>query len=185
MNTLDAVNLCLRKLGESEVTSIDEPYPTLGVIVPALTDNRVKLLTEGRGWWFNSYDVALNPDTEGAVAVPESILMFYPDSTDYVYAGTSIVQTGSLDAVIKSPVDGRAILDVEFDRLPRVARYTIAYATAHEVYVNDFGPDQTSQAIQAEWAGWYALLSAANTRQSKLNIRQKPHVARWYQNLRN
>lgn len=185
MNTLDAVNLCLRKLGESEVTSIDEPYPTLGIIIPALTDNRIKLLTEGRGWWFNAYPVELTPDGEGEVIVPDSTLMFYPDSSDYTFAGTQVVNTQNLDPVVIGAVPGLAILDIEFEKLPKMARYTVAYAAAHEVYVNDFGPDQTSQAIQAEWAGWYALLSAANTRQAKLNIRQKPHVARWYQNLRN
>lgn len=185
MNTLDAVNLCLRKLGESEVTSIDEPYPTLGVVIPALEDNRNKLLTEGRGWWFNAYEVELTPDTEGLITVPESILMFYPESQDYVYTGTGIANIGSLSPIVAGPVKGRAILDIEYEKLPKVARYVVAYAAAHEVYVNDFGPDQTSQAIQAEWSGWYALLASANTRQAKLNVRSKPHVARWYRNLRN
>lgn len=185
MNTLDAVNLCLRKLGESEVTSIDEPYPTLGVIVPALEDNRIKLLTEGRGWWFNAYEVELAPDTNGQIIMPAPVLMFYPESTDYVYTGVRIANAGTLDPVIVGPVKGRSVLDVPFEELPSVARYTIAYAAAHEVYVNDFGPDQTSQKIQEDWAGWYALMASANTRQAKLNIRQKPHVARWYRNLRN
>lgn len=185
MNTLDAVNLCLRKLGESEVTNIDEPYPTLGVIVPALEDNRIKLLTEGRGWWFNAYEVELAPDTDGGILLPDSVLMFYPESPEYTFAGTRIANTGSLDPVITGPVKGRSVLDIEYEKLPTVARYVVAYSAAHEVYVNDFGPDQTSQAIQAEWASWYALLSSANTRQAKLNIRRKPHVARWYGNLRN
>ncbi len=185
MNTLDAVNLCLRKLGESEVTSIDEPYPTLGVIVPALEDNRIKLLTEGRGWWFNAHDVELAPDTNGRIELPDSVLMFYPDSNEYVYAGTRIANSGSLSPVIEGTVKGRSILDIAYEELPIVVRYTVAYAAAHEVYVNDFGPDQTSQGIQAEWASWYAHMASANTRQAKLNIRQKPHVARWYRNLRN
>lgn len=185
MNTLDAVNLCLRKLGESEVTNIDEPYPTLGVIIPALTDNRIKLLSEGYGWWFNAYEVELAQDTDGSIRLPDSTLMFYPESSDFVYTGTTIVQAGTLSPIIDRPVKGKGILDVAFAALPITARYTVAYATAHEVYVNDFGPDSTSQAIQAEWAMHYALLAAANTRQSKGNVRRKPHVARWYQNMRN
>lgn len=185
MNTLDAVNLCLRKLGEAEVTSTDEPYPTLSVIIPALTDNRIKLLSEGFGWWFNAYDVELLPDTDGLLALPASTLMFYPESEDYVYAGAAILNAGTLDPTIAGPVRGRGVLDIEFEKLPTIVRYTVAYATAHEVYVNDFGPDNTSEKIQAEWAGWYALMAAANTRQAKANVRSKPHVARWYHNLRN
>lgn len=185
MNTLDAVNLCLRKLGESEVTNIDEPYPTLGVIVPALTDNRVKLLSEGYGWWFNAYDTELLPDTDGRIRLPGNTLMFYPESEDYVYAGTEVLNAGTLDPIITGVVKGRGVLDITFDKLPSVVRYTVAYATAHEVYVNDFGPDVTSEKIQSEWAGWYALMASANTRQAKANVRSKPHVARWYKNLRN
>lgn len=33
MKLLQAVNLILRKLGEIEVPSIDEPYPTLAVVL--------------------------------------------------------------------------------------------------------------------------------------------------------
>lgn len=185
MNTLDAVNLCLRKLGESEVTNIDEPYPTLGVIVPALQDNRIKLLSEGKGWWFNAFDTTLAPDVDGLINLPATTLMFYPESTDYVFAGTQIVRAGDLSPIITEPVKGRGLLDIEFERLPTIVRYTVAYATAHEVYVNDFGPDSTSEKIQQDWAGWYALMAAANTRSAQANVRRKPHVARWYQNLRN
>ena len=36
MDQLEAVNLILRRMGEVPVTSVDEQYPTLALIIPAL-----------------------------------------------------------------------------------------------------------------------------------------------------
>lgn len=185
MKTIDAVNLCLRKIGESPVTSVDAPYPTLAVILPELTAQRQHLLGDGQGWWFNTQTaVTYSPDVDGRITVPAGVLMFYPDSSDYLYTGAAVVLAPTLDPLVGVPVTGRALLDIAFDQLPMAARYAVAYKTAHQVYLNDFGPDSTSQAIEQEFAAHYALLSAAHTRQSQANTRRKAHVARWFHNLR-
>jgi hypothetical protein len=185
MNTLEAVNLVLRKMGEVPVTSVDEQYPTLSIILPSLEETRHAILAEG--WWFNTYEgIRYTPDDDGLIAVPESVLMFYPDDpTKYTFSGASIVQAATGSPVITEVVTGRTIIDIEYEKLPQNAQKVIAFKAAVDTYVNDFGPDKTSDSIGADFAYWYGDLSSTHTRQRKSTSRTKRQYLRWRQALSN
>lgn len=67
MTLLEAVNLCLRSTGESEVASVDSAHPQVQAILAEI--HTVSTRLQRRGWWFNTqYDAVLSPIESGADA---------------------------------------------------------------------------------------------------------------------
>lgn len=184
LTQLDAVNIILRKLGEQPVTNLDVQYPTIAVALPALDEARVAVLQEG--WWFNSVDeFDFYPDVNGELNVPADLLMFYPEEPDkYTFDGVSIVLTSTRSPVVSATVRGRAVFNKDFEQLPNVARYAIAYRAAFDTYISDFGDSDIAQQILMAARDHYSELSAAHTRQRKSSSRTKRQVARWRHMLR-
>lgn len=182
MRLLTAVNTILRKLGEIDVPSVDEAYPTLAVVLPALEEARTSVLKEG--WWFNTlhnWDAVPAPD--GTVELPANTLMFYPDDPKYVFEGQFIVMADNHEPVISATVRGKLIVDKEFERLPYTAAMAVTYTAAVETYVADIGPDKTSEQLMAAMQGYLMTLSAEHTRSRKQNSKQKKAFQRWKQRL--
>lgn len=184
LTQLDAVNIILRKLGEQPVTNLDVQYPTIAVALPALDEARVAILQEG--WWFNSaVDFDFYPDVNGQLNVPDAMLMFYPDEPDkYTFDGVRIVLADTLSPIVNATVRGRAVFNKDFEELPNVARYAIAYRAAFDTYISDFGDSDIAQQILLAATDHYSELSAAHTRQRKSSSRTKRQVARWRSKLR-
>lgn len=182
MRLLTAVNTILRKLGEIDVPSVDEAYPTLAVVLPALDEARTTVLKEG--WWFNTlHDWDATPDPSGFVALPENTLMFYPDDPKYVFEGSVIVQAANHDPYIGRPVRGKLIIDKEFERLPYTAAMAVTYTAAVETYTADIGPDDTSAKLDNTRIEFLMTLSAEHTRSRKQNTKKKRAFSQWKRSL--
>ena len=183
MRLLTAVNTILRKLGEIDVPSLDEPYPTLAIVLPALDEARTTVLKEG--WWFNTlHDWDATPDPDGFVELPENTLMFYPDDAAYVFEGQGIVQAANHDPYIGKPVRGKLIIDKDFERLPYTAAMAVTYTAAVETYTADIGPDDTSKGLDGTRIEYLMTLSAEHTRSRKLNTKHKRSFSKWKRSLR-
>lgn len=182
MRLLTAVNTILRKLGELELPSLDEPYPTLPLAIAALEEARTNVLKEG--WWFNTaHNWVATPDLNGIVELPLNTLMFYPEDPQYVFDGQFIVMADNHSTIIDKPVKGRLVMDKEFERLPHTAAMAVTYTAALETYTADIGPDKTSEAIQLSLTGYLMTLSAEHTRSRKQNTTQKRAFQRWKRSL--
>lgn len=182
MRLLTAVNTILRKLGEIDVPSVDEAYPTLAVVLPALEEARTSVLKEG--WWFNTlhdWDAAPTPD--GIVELPTSTLMFYPDDPKYVFEGQFIVLAANHEPIIGRAVRGKLVVDKEFERLPHTAAMAVTYTAAVETYIADIGPDKTSEKLDATRMEYLMTLSAEHTRSRKQNSTHKRSFQRWKRSL--
>lgn len=165
---LAAVNLILRKIGEVPVVSIDEPYPTLAIALPALEEAQITVLSEG--YWFNTiYKAVLQPDVNGVVRTPSNCIKFFPEKEENTFTGKLIRDSQSGTEFIHRPVQGRMILNDNFDELPEIARYAIAYAAAADVYLNDVGPDATYEDLARQRMGYAGQLSADHTVSRKQN----------------
>ncbi len=176
---LEAVNLVLRELGETPVTSVDETYPTLAQILPAMEDARRTIL--GEGWWFNSFDeFTASPNLAGEVILSDDTLNFYPEDTEkFTWAGRYVRLTTTGSKIVSEPVPGRVVLDIPYDELPEGLRYLVAYRCAYEVYVADFGEDRTAQVIAQKVAAAYSDARTVHIRQRKLTLRKKTPAMRW------
>lgn len=182
MRLLTAVNTILRKLGEIEVPSLDEPYPTIPLALAALEEARTNVLKEG--WWFNtSHKWEATPTPDGIVELPGNTLMFYPEDPQFVFEGQFIVMADNHNTLIAKPVLGKLVMDKEFERLPHTAAMAVTYTAAFETYTADIGPDKTSEAIAASLQGYLMTLSAEHTRSRKQNTTRKTSFQRWKRRL--
>lgn len=182
MRLLTAVNTILRKLGEIDVPSLDEAYPTLAIVLPALEEARMVVLKEG--WWFNTlYDWTATPSPTGEVALPANTLMFYPDDPRYVFDGVAVVWEANHDPIIGADVKGKLITDRSFETLPYVCAMAVTYTAAVETYTADIGPDKTSEQLDGKRMEFLMTLSAEHTRSRKKNSRHRRPFERWKQAL--
>lgn len=178
LDRLGAVNLILRKLGEIPVTSIDEPYPTLAIALPALDEAQVTVLSEG--YWFNTfYKAQLQPTLTGEVPTPLDCIKFFPDDARFVFAGSRIRDAGTGSMFVGETVKGRMVLNMPFEELPQVARYAIAYWAAATCYLSDIGPDDTYADITRNRDQYVYQLSGDHTTSRKHNSRERKQVMRW------
>lgn len=184
MEKLEAVNMMLRRLGESTVTSLDVPYPTVSIALPALEEARTGLLLSE--WYFNKFEWRnLLPNQFGQVEVPTEVLMLYPEDPErFVFAG-KYVRDARTGQHVDTAVLCKIVVDVPFEELPVQAQLYCVYQAAHSVYVQDFGMDDTAQVIQQEAMGAYVILSAQHTRHRKYNTRTRRNWQRMLGGLRN
>lgn len=184
MTRLEAINIILRALGETPVTSLDEQYPTLGLALPALDEARKGLLEEE--WWFNTYSVYnLLPDANGEIILDDSFLMVYPHKSDkYIFTGSRIVLAKNGSPVVGEPVSAKVVLDAPFEELPRSAQMAITYAAAVNVYAADFGPDDTYQHLFQTALSATEELSAQHTRMRSDAARRGTRAAKHRRMLR-
>lgn len=184
MRKLEALNMILRRLGENAVTSLDVPYPTVSIALPALEEARTQLLLEE--WYFNKFQWRnLLPNQYGQVAVPDDVLMAYPDNPEkYTYTGRYIVN--ARDGLhVDAPVLCRVITDLQFEDLPKQAQLYVVHQAAYSTYVQDFGLDDTAQSIQQDVIASYMTLGAQHTRHRKFNTRTRRTWQRYKQGLVN
>lgn len=183
MDLLGAVNLVLRKIGEIPVTSIDEQYPTLAIVLPAMEEARVKLLSEG--YWFNTYyKHVLVPNTHGEVKTPLNTLKFFPDEAKHKWVGKRIADTDTGSIFVNENVQGRLVIDVPFEELNEIAQYAVAYTVAHTTYLSDIGDDDICKKLERTRDEYIMQVNGDHTIQRKQNSRQKKQVMRWRQSLR-
>ena len=182
MELLDAVNLVLRKIGEIPVTSVDEQYPTLTIVLPALAEARVKMLSEG--YWFNSYyKHVLQPMPDGQVLLPANCLKFFPKEARHKFTGSRIADTDTGSIFVKEPVEGRLIIDIPFDDLSEITQYAIAYGAAYETYLSDIGNDDICKKLEETRDEYVMQLNGDHTVSRKQNSGKKKQVMRWRSRL--
>lgn len=63
MTLLEAVNLTLRSLGESNVAALNSAHPKIASILSEI--DTVSQRMQRRGWWFNTAERILEPETAG------------------------------------------------------------------------------------------------------------------------
>lgn len=163
MQLLEAINISLRAIGESEVVSESTSNPTAGIIKSAITQHRRSLLATG--WWFNTVEQTITPTSDNRITPPSTALAIY-GQTGNKFA----VRDGWLyDLMIQSsrftePTYIKAYIDYEFEDLPEYAAQYIANRVAAETYRNDIGVDSNFQSLTSDSEECYSLLFREHTR---------------------
>lgn len=180
MLLLDAVNEILPKLGEHPVTSLDSKSPTLGVILPEI-DAQIDQICQN-GWWFNTFEVDMFPNSEGQIDVPEDTLSFIsnPDGPVIVQRGELFFRADTRSYTFTDKISGRLIQRVGFEDLPpSVARFAM-YSALVIIYLTDIGLEQVVSSWSAQANIAQALMEQEHLRQRQFTIKK----SRRYQKLR-
>lgn len=150
MNQLDALNEILETINETPMS--DEDYQNIDSIPIAvkirtiLNKARRNILEDG--WYFNYYNITLNPQVDGKIHIPNSYLSVKGLSGSYS------VRNGKLYDLINHTfdfTDGVAVEvkeDIEFDDIPSIiASYIVSYASwrSHSQILNTSDKDLLSE----------------------------------------
>ncbi|CBW54801.1 putative tail tubular protein A [Pantoea phage LIMElight] len=173
MQLLEAINISLRAIGESEVVSESTSNPTAGIIKSAITQHRRSLLATG--WWFNTVEQTITPTADYRITPPSNALAIYG-----ITGNKLAVRDGWLYDLINQSnrfteaTYIKAFIDYDFEDLPEYAAQYIANRVAAETYRNDIGVDSNFQSLTSDSEECYSLLFREHARnQSRSTVQSR------------
>ena len=140
MEKLDAVNNILLSMGQRTVTDIATPHPLKDAIIAQLEYHRKLLLRKGQ--YFNVRTMTLYPNESNQIVQPSSILALWnPRTADFINKLLTDTATGSTTFANSASVD--AYVNLEFNALPEVASEMLVAVVLCEMYLAEYGDDNT------------------------------------------
>lgn len=179
LTKLDVVNTMLSSIGEVGVNSTTDGHPLVSKGLTFLKLSNAK--EQGRGWWFNTECVTLNPTNDGHILLPDDILQLDPVSTSLHYAerGGKLYK---LNAGGTSPFefDGPVLLEiirlVDFEDLPSNAQMLVQYSAALD-FLNDMDGDASKvDKLTRQVRDAMITLKADHIRSVDVNFLNNPSV---------
>ena len=172
---LDAVNMMLRGIGETPVSSLSGSFgEDVTGAKSHLEDTTRAVLSEG--WAFNTeVDYPLTPDVNGEVRVPVSALSVEFARSDYwdvmpVVRGTRVYNRADHTYTFTKTLYARLIIGLAFEELPEAARSYIAMKAAREFQDNNIGDTGLHRFKATDEARARALLMSLHSEEQELNM---------------
>ena len=173
MSTLEAVNICLRAIGQTPVTTLDDPWPDVESAIAIIDDMSRSL--QSRGWHWNREKMYLTPDEDNYVQLPANTAS--ADTTDE-HAYINAVQRGTrmYDRENNTYEFTQPRLRVQltqlfpFDDLPLHARVFIALSAATEMQQDQLGSDSVDKKLKERAGRAWVQLVRDETRNGDHNM---------------
>ena len=177
MQLLEAINIALRAIGESEIVSESTSNPSAGIIKSAITQNRRSLLATG--WWFNTLEQVLTPNTDKRITPPYNALAIYgANGAKYALRDGWLYDLLNQTTKFTEATYIRACIDFDFEDLPEYAAQFLANRVAAETYRNDIGADSNYQLLDNTATEQYELLMREHVRNKNKSTRDLPRFRR-------
>lgn len=170
----DAINLCLRYIGEAPLPvgiTLEQldPQHEANIISQIIDETAAKVSLQG--WWFNTESWTFQPDsTTNKIQIPENVLYLKSDTGNYLLRGTSLYDADNQTYNFTSPVVATVVWNLKFFDLPTSFAFYVAYTAAQEAQML-FSADSTintdlAKRIQEA----YIRLQREHIRYSKYNL---------------
>lgn len=170
----DAINLCLRYIGEAPLPvgiTLEQldPQHEANIISQIIDETAAKVSLQG--WWFNTESWTFQPDsTTNKIQIPENVLYLKSDTGNYLLRGTSLYDADNQTYNFTSPVVATVVWNLKFFDLPTSCALYVAYTAAQEAQML-FSADSTintdlAKRIQEA----YIRLQREHIRYSKYNL---------------
>lgn len=123
---LEAVNVMLTNIGESPVTTLNDPDVVDAGIARTIL-NSVNREVQSMGWWFNiDIQREFTPTAGNRIQLPQNTLRVDSTSLDrdknYVQRGRYLYDVENHTYTITDPVKLNIVLGLDFEDIPEVAR---------------------------------------------------------------
>lgn len=173
MQLLEAINISLRAIGESEVVSESTSNPTAGIIKSAITQHRRSLLATG--WWFNTVEQVITPTADHRITPPSNALAIYGATGNKLAIRDGwLYDLNTQSNRFTEATYIKVLVDYDFEDLPEYAAQYIANRVAAETYRNDIGVDNNFQSLTADSEECYSLLFREHARnQSRSTVQSR------------
>lgn len=172
MTEIDAINRMLRYIGEIPIPSdvtIDE-LPTEHEAVQARTILAETLREEQEEkWWFNTYDLTLQPQTSGYITAPPNLIEFESDE-NYLIEGGDFYDVDGQTKLFTNTIDITARLEITFDNIPDVFRTYVVLVSAKHLHVYLNGDETTQRELESKVGLQRIKVERENLKQKKFNL---------------
>lgn len=169
----DAINLCLRYIGEAPLpsgTTLEslDPQHEAVVIDKILEEVSVKLQSDG--WWFNQDDWELSPDsTTGKINVPFNALGLETDN-DYLVRGGVLYNRTNKTFTFTDKVSASIVWKLPFSNLPQTFAFYVSYLAAQEAQVLFNGDSFVDKDLLKHIADAYVKVQREQVRRGNYNL---------------
>jgi hypothetical protein len=172
MELLQAVNTVLPHLGEHVTTRIEgAQHPTVDLIMAAIERQRLTVLSTGL--WFNELVVTLPVNTDGQIDVPYGTIAVYGIDCAVEIEGENFFDLLNGTAYFTAPIKVKLIRDIAFDKLPINVALAITYAAGAEVYLQDYGRENSVEELQRMADRSWVLVHQEDLRKRKYNTQRR------------
>jgi hypothetical protein len=171
MTELDAINRCLRYIGELPIPSgvTIESLPEGHEAVQARVILRETLREEQENkWWFNTFTTTFVPTTDGYITLPQNVIAF--ENTDYFIEGGNLYNRALMTSIFTEPVELVVRLEVTFDNIPDIFRTLVVLRAAKHLHVYLNGDETTQKALENNINVQLIKVEREHLKQSKFNF---------------
>lgn len=174
MILLDAVNLCLRYIGEMpvpstvDIDSLDELHEARIIRNELLTTSR-ELQT--KGWWFNREPWEFIPNSvDSKITVPVTVLTIKGTGANYVIRGGNLYDVEGNTFIFDDKVECLVIWELSFEELPQSFAQYVAYTTAMDVQSFLRGDTATNERLRQKVAESYLVVQKEDLSYNQYNL---------------
>lgn len=174
MILLDAVNLCLRYIGEMpvpsavDIDSLDELHEARIIRNELLTTSR-ELQT--KGWWFNREPWEFIPNSvDSKITVPVPVLTIKGTGANYVIRGGNLYDVEGNTFIFNNKVECLVIWELTFEELPQSFAQLVAYTTAMNVQSFLRGDTAADQRLRQKVSEAYLVVQKEDLAYNQYNL---------------
>jgi hypothetical protein len=146
MTKLEAVNVALRGIGQTEAVSLDDNWPDVQMASKLIDDLTRQL--QIRGWHWNMERKTFTPDVNDEILLPNNTISIDTAAQDIgfdvIQRGTKLYNTETFDR----PLVLDLILLISFDNMPLVAKDYVACLAAIQLQQNSLGADSIDKYLK-------------------------------------
>lgn len=181
MELLRAVNRIITRLGENPVDTVDVKHPTVSIALQHLTSVNTELQLPG--WWFNTYEVELQPDIDGKVLVPKGTLSWTPKEKGTHLVRRSIVCSKTGEDKWDKPIKGRIQVEVDFPDTPMSFAHWVVAEASVKAYLADYGIDDLVQIWMTDAAKAQQQVHVEHLQNMRYTTRNTARARRLYASI--
>lgn len=184
MQKLDMINRMLGSVGENPVTDPESQHPS--AIKARTTLSTTSALVQKMPWKFNTDEaILMAPNLQGEIALPENTLSFEPlGETSVVERGKRLYNAFTHTFVFTTGVYGNLRLHLAPEDCPEdIAQYIAAYSV-WQFYLDDDGDGEKATTYMQERERMRIAARDYDIRIRRLNVNNKPEVARLMSRVR-
>ena len=173
MILLDAVNTCLRYIGEMPVpptVDIDSLSELHEAKIIRTTLQQTSREYQTRGWWFNKESWRFLPNSAtGTIAIPVTVISLYGTSNTVLNRGGFLYDVDNQSLDFDDGVDCEVIWEVPFENLPSSFADLVTYATAKDIQAFLRGDTAADKRLSERIAQSYTLVQKEHLNYTKPN----------------
>ena len=179
MDELEAMNMLLRAIGSSPVTSLETLHPD--AVNARTTLNRIRRQAQKRGWWFNiDYCVAFTPDPlSGEVHIPSTISKVVFENKYLIARGDKLYDKFNQTYVFSGNQQAVRVQYVTpWDEMPESLREYVTYLAAAHFVRDELEDNNKVQSFREEAGVAMIDVKKDDLEQGQYNIFDKARVIR-------